>query len=194
MALSRDLWQGRGRLRMCVCLIPACMSYKRYLYKWINKTYSDWYNKLNILQICAPQSFPANSWKRLWLLLKIPCSETPVSRWSVMVDGWWMLSPCGVPAGTEGRREGKRARIISAELRKCKTAETKCQSWELWTDGGVLTLVVCVLCTSVAGVNVRGEKRSFPHATDKSHLSGRLSYKTWGTMEKHHTSAVASVR
>lgn len=81
-----------------------------------------------------------------------------------------MLSPCGVPTGMEGNR----TRIIS---RKCKTAETKCQSWELSRRQSAQALL-CTLCASVVAVNVRGKKCCFPHATNKSHPSGRLSYKT----------------
>lgn len=82
-------------------------------------------------------NFKFSSLKWMWLLFKTRCSETPVSRWYVMVDGWWMLSPCGVPAGVERRRRGgeREQELSRVEFRKCETAEAKCQSWELWTDG-----------------------------------------------------------
>lgn len=82
--------------------------------------------------------------------------------------------------GGEGG-EGMRARIISAEFRKCETAETKCQSWELRTDGGACTWW-CACFVEVRRVWMSGGGGVFlPHASDKSHLSGRSPYETWDT-------------
>lgn len=55
-------------------------------------------------------------------------------------DMWWLMGDgcCHLVVSLLGLREGGgwgEARIISTEFRKCETAEAKCQSWELWTDG-----------------------------------------------------------
>lgn len=88
-------------------------------------------NTLQIFPQTYTHAYRDTSWKLVDLFFfNIVCFET-VGRWDEVVDGWRMLSPCGVPTGMEGNR----TRIIS---RKCKTAETKCQSWELWAGGRVL--------------------------------------------------------
>ena len=89
-----------------------------------------------------------------------------------------MLSPCGVPTGMEGRRKGRRERILSpqssenAKQRKQNGRAGNCEQTVERIRGGVRVLHECGGCECQ-----RGEV-FLPHATDKSHLSGRSQYKT----------------
>lgn len=97
-----------------------------------------------------------------------------------MVDGWRMLSPCSVPAGTvelwaEQDRENYLRRVQ-----------------KMWSGGNKMSeLGICEQTAErVRGVPVlykyggcecqRGEV-FLPRASDKSHLSGGSLYKTWDT-------------
>lgn len=119
--------------------------------EWMKKRRS---NCLNSAQSCTCMSkklFPDK--------LKRTLTEEPFMLWDssqrATCDSWRVMDAVTL------RRPHWGWRMISTDFRKCETAETKCQSWELRTDGGARCVVVCLVCGSAAGVNVRGgEERS----------------------------------
>lgn len=88
-----------------------------------------------------------------------------------------MLSPCGVPAGTGEGRERESENYLrrvqeNAKQRKQNVRAGNCEQTAERVRGGVRAWYECGGCECQ-----RGEV-FFPHATDKSHLSGRSPYKT----------------
>lgn len=73
-----------------------------------------------------------------------------------------MLSPCGVPAGLEGRWEGNESENYLRRVQKMRNSGNKMSELGIVNRRRSVYVALCVFCMSVVGVNVRGEKCSSP--------------------------------